>query len=89
MTRAWLPHPARTLGRPIRCPTGLPRFATLDFACEALRHGYADHQLTAWQCGKCGGAHVTDQSEASPAGDCEPDWAPQPAITDIPTQEHL
>lgn len=77
MTRAWLRHPARTVGRSRPCPTRLPRFANVDLAREALRYGYAGHNLTAWPCGQCDGAHITDQADAPPtaeADDCEPTW---------------
>ncbi|MEU1273030.1 hypothetical protein [Streptomyces sp. NPDC005799] len=88
--RAWLPHPARTVGQSRPCSTGLPRFTNLDRAREARIHGHGNHQLTAWACHQCGGAHITDQTDAPPsAGDCEPAWTtPSSAVNTVTVQEN-
>lgn len=64
--RAWLRHPAKTIGRPVDCPHG-PRFANLDHARAALIAGLAAHSLEAWACNECGGAHITDPTPARSA----------------------
>lgn len=63
-SRAWLPHPAKTL-RPRACPTRLPRYASIHHARNALTAGLTAHGLTAWECGQCGGAHITDTTRSS------------------------
>ncbi|NUP18371.1 MAG: hypothetical protein HOZ81_20265 [Streptomyces sp.] len=58
--RAWLKHPARTIGQRPPCPTGLPRFANVDLARAALHHGLGAPSLEAWTCSHCEGAHISD-----------------------------
>ena len=60
-SRAWLPHPARTI-RPPACPTGLPRYTRLHHAHAPLTAGLTDHPITAWECQQCDGAHITERS---------------------------
>ena len=62
--RAWLPYPARTIGRRPPCPTGLPRFTTLDHAHRALHYGLGAPSLETWWCQQCDGAHLSDTSTA-------------------------
>jgi hypothetical protein len=57
--RSWLRHPPRTIRPPLACPTGRPRFATVDLARQALGASYGDAQLTATPCDLCDGAHHT------------------------------
>ena len=56
--RPWLRHPPATR-RPHPCPTGLPRFASLALARQALPASVAEVALTAIACDQCGGAHLT------------------------------
>ncbi|CAL9349333.1 hypothetical protein SUDANB1_00428 [Streptomyces sp. enrichment culture] len=63
------PHPARTIPGPAPCPTGRPRFATVDLARAALTVAHADAQLTAAPCQACGGAH----HQTTPPGHRAPD----------------
>ena len=62
-TRPWLRHPAQTIGRPPVCPTGLPRFNSIDRARDALTPGTAPTSLTAASCDQCGGAHLVPSTK--------------------------
>lgn len=57
--RAWLRHPPRLIASRPSCPSGLPRFASLAFAQDALLPTQGPVVgLTAVECGRCGGAHI-------------------------------
>jgi hypothetical protein len=64
--RGWLRHPPATVARPVVCPSGLPRFASLDFARASLLHGFTGVGLVASGCELCGGAHVRPTVKAPP-----------------------
>jgi hypothetical protein len=57
--RAWLRFPPATIRRPLSCPSGLPRFANVDRARQALMHGLSLATWTVTACKTCGGAHHT------------------------------
>lgn len=57
MSRSWLRYPARTVGRIPPCPSGLPRFASVDRALSALTSAVWAAQIAAIACQQCGGAH--------------------------------
>lgn len=58
MSRAWLPHPARTIGPPPDCPAGT-RHASQTIALAALRPRVGDSGMHAVPCPLgCGGWHI-------------------------------
>jgi len=61
--RSWLRHPARTSDRPPVCPTGLPRFSSIDRARDALTPILTPVGLTPTSCDQCGGAHLVPSTE--------------------------
>ena len=65
--RAWLRHPPRLIASRPSCPSGLPRFASLAFAQDALLPVAASVAgLTATVCGRCGGAHIVPVAAEGP-----------------------
>ena len=55
---AWLRYPAATIRPTFTCPTGLPRFRTVDLARQSLAYG-TTVPFTASVCDQCNGAHIT------------------------------
>ncbi len=68
MARPWLRHPPAVLRQSRPCPSGLPRFASLEFAQDALLPTQGPVVgLTATVCGRCGGAHIVPVAAEGPS----------------------
>jgi hypothetical protein len=57
MTRPWLPYPARRIGPPPPCPTGLDRYSSHAHALTALMHGLGETRHEPRECDQCAGWH--------------------------------
>jgi hypothetical protein len=68
MPRSWLRHPPRAIASRPSCPSGLPRFASLVFARDALLPvAVSVAGLSAAGCGLCGGVHIVPVAAEGPS----------------------
>jgi hypothetical protein len=69
MGRPWLRHPPAVLHPPLVCPSGLPRFASLEVASQAeITSAFASgRRRDVVACGRCGGAHIVPVGAEGPS----------------------